>query len=124
MSKPNPSRHAPEEVDAYLEPLSDDVRAALESIRSIIHEIVPDCTERVSYKIPIFRIGKDLVGMAAHKNHCSLYAMSSAILQDMKDELKDFNISNTTLHFTPEKPLSRDVVEKIVRARLAELDIN
>lgn len=35
MSKGDASRHAPEEVDAYLAALPDDVRASLEQVRSI-----------------------------------------------------------------------------------------
>ena len=71
MGKSVASRHAPEEIDAYLAALPDDVRTSLERVRTIIRATAPDCTERISYKIPIFRLGKDLVGISAQKNHCA-----------------------------------------------------
>ena len=81
MSKIKPSRHAPQEIDAYLEPLPDDVRSALERLRSIIRETAPECTERVSYGIPIFRLERDLVGLSAAKKHCSLHSMSTSLIR-------------------------------------------
>ncbi len=120
MSKTDPSRHAPGEIDAYLEGLSEDMRSALKRVRSIIRETAPDCTERVSYRIPIFRLQKDLVGMSAQKNHCSLHSMSPSLIKAMASELKGYRASGATVHFTPEKPLPRELIEKIVRERAKE----
>ena len=120
MSRSDPSRHAPEEVDAYLEALPDDVRSTLERVRRIIRETAPDCTERVSYQIPIFRLRKDLVGMSAQKNHCALHSMSPPLMKAMAEELKGVKVSGATIHFTPETPLSRGLIEKILRERIKE----
>ena len=122
MSKADASRHAPEEIDTYLEALPDDVRSALERVRSIIRETAPDCTERVSYKIPIFRLRKDLVGVSAHKNHCALHSMSPPLMKAMAEELEGVKVSGATIHFTPENPLPRDLIEKIVRERMIEAE--
>ncbi len=105
MSKSKPSRHASEEIDAYLAALPSDIRSSLERVRNIIRETAPECTERVSYKIPIFRLGKDLVGMSAQKNHCALHSMSPSLMKAMAEELKGVKVSGATIHFTPEKPL-------------------
>ena len=121
MAKPKPSRHAPQEVDAYLEPLPDDVRSALERLRVLIRETAPDCTERVSYGIPIFRLNKDLVGISAQKNHCSLHTMSPPLIEAMGEALSGVRVSGATLHFDPPSPLQRELVEQIVRARMREL---
>ena len=120
MSKAKPSRHAPQEVDAYLESLPDDDRSALERLRRIIRETAPECTERVSYGIPIFRLQRDLVGISAHKNHCSLHSMSPPLMTAMAEELRGFQVSGATIHFTPQKPLPTELVEKIVRERTKE----
>jgi uncharacterized protein YdhG (YjbR/CyaY superfamily) len=121
MAKAGAARHAPDEIDAYLEVLPDDVRSVLERLRSIIRETAPECTERVSYRIPIFRLQRDLVGISAQKNHCSLHSMSPPLMQTVAAELEGFKVSGATIHFTAEKPLSRELVEKIVRKRIQEL---
>lgn len=119
-SKPKPSRHAPEEIDAYLAGLPRDTRAALERVRSIIRAAVPDCTERVSYQIPIFRLQRDLVGISAQKNHCALHTMSPLLMPTLADDLQEVKVSGATLHFTPENPLPEELIEKVVAARRAE----
>ena len=121
MSKAEPSRHAPEEIDAYLAALPDDIQSSLERVRNIIRETAPECTERISYKIPIFRLGKDLVGMSAQKNHCALHSMSPPLMKAMAEELKGVKVSGATIHFTPEKPLPKELVERIVRERMREV---
>jgi uncharacterized protein YdhG (YjbR/CyaY superfamily) len=120
MSRPKTSRHAPEEIDAYLEPLPDDVRSALERLRGIIREAAPEATERVSYGIPIFRLRRDLVGLSAQKDHCSLHSMSPALMAAMAGDLRGVEVSGATIHFMPDDPLPRDLVERIVRERMRE----
>lgn len=119
--KRNPAVNMPEEVDNYLADLPEDIRKTLENVRKTVKDIVPNATERVSYQVPILRLNKDLVGFAAQKNHCSFYTMSRSIVEQMKEELADYKISGTTIHFSPQKPLSRELMEKIVRQRLIEI---
>ena len=123
MSKPKPTRHAPAEVDEYLGAQAPEFRATLEQLRAIIRAAAPECTERVSYKIPIFRLKKDFVAMSAAKKHIGLHTMSKAIPIAMKDELKAVGIwiSGTTFHIKPGSDLPVALVEKALRARLAEL---
>ncbi len=123
MSKSGPNRQAPAEVDEYLAAQAEDFRATLEQLRAIIKATAPDCTERVSYKIPIFRLQKDFVAISAAKKHCALHTMSKAIPIAMKDELKAAGIwiSGTTFHIKPGTELPTALLEKALQSRLAEL---
>lgn len=107
MNRTDASRHAPEEIDAYLAPVPEDIRTSLERVRSIIRETAPGCTERVSNRSPIFRLGEDVVGMSAHRNHRSLHSMSPALIKALAGELEGVAVSGATIHFTPENPLPR-----------------
>lgn len=122
MSKSKPARHAPEEVDEYLAAQSPESRATLEQLRAIIRTVAPECTERVSYRIPIFRLKRDFVALSVAKNHCALHTMSKAVPVAMKDELKAarVGVSGTTLHIEPGADLPVALVERVLRARLAE----
>jgi uncharacterized protein YdhG (YjbR/CyaY superfamily) len=121
MSKADASRHAPQEVDAYLAALPDADRAALERVRDIIREVAPECTERISYRIPIFRLQKDLVGLSAHPDHCALHVMSPPLMKALAADLDGVTVSGATIHFTPEAPLPRALIEKVVRERMKEI---
>ena len=120
MAKPKASRNAPEEVDAYLAELSEDDRAILEQVRGIIRETASGCTERVSYGIPIFRLRRDLVGISAQKDHCSLHSMSPSLMKMMADELTGYRVSGATIHFTPDAPLPKELITRIVQKRMRE----
>lgn len=97
------------------------MKAELNRIRRIIHEMAPEVTERVSYGIPIFRLGKDLAGLSVSPNHCSLHTMSPALMKAMKSELHGrVRVSGATVRFTTENPVPDDVLREILRRRIME----
>jgi uncharacterized protein YdhG (YjbR/CyaY superfamily) len=114
-----------ESVDNYLAALPEDVRSALEKLRRIIKTAAPETTEVISYRIPIFTYeGHPLVGFSATENHCSFYVMSSSMIPKLArardGELKGYDVSGATIHFTPDKPLPATLVTKLVKAQIAE----
>jgi uncharacterized protein YdhG (YjbR/CyaY superfamily) len=114
---------ATEQVDAVLAALPADQRMALQTLRETIAAAAPEAEEAISYGMPAFRYrGRALVAYAAFKAHCSLFPMSAALIEAHHDELSTFATAKGTLHFTPEHPLPRDLVELIVRERMAQTD--
>ena len=112
----------PATVDDFLARVEDDKRQTLEELRMTIREAVPSAEEGFSYGLPAFRLeGRPLVAYGASKNHCSLYPMSPAVIEQFREELKAFGLSKGTVRFTPENPLPKDLVRAIVDARIAEL---
>ena len=71
--------------------------------------------------MPIFRLKRDLIGFAAMKKHCSLFLMGTTYSEEIKEELSKFEISGKTVHFTPDKPLPKELIEKIIQARLVDV---
>jgi uncharacterized protein YdhG (YjbR/CyaY superfamily) len=113
---------APTGVDEYLASVSEVQRAALEDLRRAIKEAVPEAVESISYGIVTLRFGgRPLVGLGATPNHCAFYLMSSSVLEPFRAELADYSTSAGTIRFQPDRPLSPDLVRRLVRARLAEV---
>jgi len=119
-------KNAPaESVDSYLATRPADVRFALEKLRRIIKTAAPGTTEVISYRIPIFKYqGRPLVGFGATENHCSFFVMSSSMIPKLArmrtGELREYDVSGATIHFTPDKPLPGALVTRLVKARIAE----
>ena len=114
---------ATEQIDVALAALPADQRMALQTLRETIAAVAPEAEEAISYGMPAFRYrGRALVAYAAFKAHCSLFPMSAALIEAHHDELSAFATAKGTLHFTPENPLPRDLVELIVRERMAQTD--
>lgn len=112
----------PAAVDEYLAGLPADRRETLSALRDLIKETVPGVRERISYGTSvIFALKRDLVGFVAQPNHLSFFTMSPTLAKAMKAEIsRTHRVSGATIHFSPENPLPRELVEKIVTARLKE----
>jgi len=107
-------------VDQYLGGLDSKTRRALEQVRKAIKSAAPKAEELVSYRIPLYKYKGHLVGFMAAKNHCSLVTMSQPLIRALKAELKPYEVSGTTIHFSPDKLLPSTLVKKIVKARIKE----
>jgi uncharacterized protein YdhG (YjbR/CyaY superfamily) len=114
-------RIAPDSVEAYLAGLHKDTQNALERLRKMIKEVVPDAIEVISYQIPTFRFNERmLVAYSASKKLCSLHVMSPSVMSAHRTELESYDTTKATIHFTADKPLPFTLVSKLVRARLEE----
>jgi uncharacterized protein YdhG (YjbR/CyaY superfamily) len=111
------------QIDATLAALPTDQRAALQTLRRTIAAAAPEAEEAITYGMSAFRYrGRALVSYAAFRAHCSLFPMSAALVEAHRDELAGFATAKGTLRFTPEHPLPTDLVERIVRERMAQID--
>lgn len=107
-------------VEAYFAALPDDKRKALENLRKIIKQVVPDSDELISYQIPTFSYQGYLVAISAQKNHLSLHTMSKALMSEMKDDLAHLDKTVASIHFPYDEPLPKPLISKIIRHRMKE----
>jgi uncharacterized protein YdhG (YjbR/CyaY superfamily) len=106
-------------IDEYLTRVPDDQRAALQQLRQTILGVIPMAEECISYQMPAFRHeGKVLVYIGAAANHCAFYP--GGTVNDFTDELEGFETSKGTIRFQPDRPLPASLVQKIVKARMAQ----
>jgi uncharacterized protein YdhG (YjbR/CyaY superfamily) len=108
-------------VDAYLAALPPDQAAALQDLRETILAIVPNPEEAISYAIPGVKYkGKGLVWYAAFKAHCSFFP--GAKVEDYRSELDGYTLHKGTVQFTPDHPLPADLVQRMVRHGMTDID--
>ena len=109
-------------VDAYLATLPADQRGLLEGVRRRVKKLVPDAEETVSYDMPAFKLGgRFLLSYAGWKKHCSLYPLTDSFLAAHAADLEGFGRTKGSIHFTAARPLSPDVLDALIRARVADL---
>ena len=110
------------EMDDYLADVAEPDRAALERIRRVVKELVPQAEEGKSYGMPALRYNKrPLVGFVAAKKHLSLFPFSPAVIDALTDRLDGFELSKGTIRFTAEHQLPDDVLRDVVMLRLDEI---
>ena len=111
-------------VEAYLAKVPEPARTTLQKVRATIRSVVPaEATEGLSYGMPAFRYKGALVAYAPFKDHCSFFPMQASLLDEMKDELKNYRTSKGTLQFPQNKPLPAALLKKMVKLRIAENQI-
>jgi uncharacterized protein YdhG (YjbR/CyaY superfamily) len=93
----------------------------LEALRRTILGVVPDAEQVISYRVPAFRVGgKTIAGFAAFRNHLSYLPFSGSVLSQLADELEGYTMTKSSLHFPVDRPLSKELVERLIEVRLAE----
>ena len=110
-------------VTDYLNMLPDNIYFPLENIRKIIKSLVPDVEETIKYMIPVYNHKGMLVGFGASKKHCFLFVMSTTVMKDFENEMKDFETTTESIRFTTDKPIPNDLITRIIMARVAENEL-
>lgn len=107
-------------IDFYISKIEKSTeREALSDLKNLLRILLPTAKECISYGIPTFRVdGQCVAGFAKFKNHLSFFPFSGSILNKFTEELKDFTYTKSSLHFTPEKPIPREFLEKMIQKRL------
>jgi len=115
---------APQSVDDYIARVPEPGRSTLNKMRTTIRSVVPkDATEVISYGLPAFKYKGALVYYGAFANHCSFFPGSAQLIEQFKDELKDFSLTKGAIRFPLDKPLPAPLVKKFVKARITQNDL-
>jgi uncharacterized protein YdhG (YjbR/CyaY superfamily) len=110
-----------DEVDFYLDSVEEPKRTTLAQLRRTILEIIPDAEQGISYGVPAFKVrGKTVAGFAAFKNHLSYLPHSGSVFPELPAELSGYSTSSGALRFDIDKPLPRELVEKLISVRLVQ----
>lgn len=100
-------------------------RETMLEMRKRILEIVPKAEEVVSYGMPAFKVdGKIVAGLLSNKKHVGYYPFSGSILVHFPDELAKFSTTKSALHVPVDKPLTKTLLSKLIKARLAQIASN
>ena len=111
----------PATIDEYLGTVPEDRREALEDLRTRIRSIVPGAQECISYRIPAFRLnGEVIAGFCSTTKGCSYFPFSGSTLKSLARELRGYDQTKGSLHFSADQPLPTELVRKLIRTRINE----
>ena len=108
---------APASVDDYIATFPAGVQKRLQSIRRAIRKAAPEAEEKISYRIPAFTLGGNLIYFAAFSNHIGVYPGAAAIVA-MKADLQGYRTAKGTVQFPHDQPLPLPLIEKLVQFKV------
>ena len=102
----------PATVDEYIAARDEKEQKYLRAVRDTIRQALPDAEEVISWGMPTFRNGRNLIHFAAQRNHIGIYPGSEAVTV-FSDELKNCDVSKGTIRFPYNDDIPLDLIAKI-----------
>ena len=105
-------------IDQYISEQSEEVQSILNKIRDTIRVAAPEATEKISWQMPTFWQGENLIHFAAFKKHISIFPGSEATTV-FADKLTGYKTAKGTIQLPLSKPIPYDLIEEITHWRVA-----
>lgn len=99
-------------IDEYIAMQDASVQPFLHTIRNTIHEAIPAAQERISWSMPAFWDGKNVIQFAASKHHIGLYPGPEAV-ERFLDRLSEYETSKGTIRLPYREPLPLELIADI-----------
>ena len=104
----------PQNIDEYIAARDEQIRPKLNEIRSILHGALPEAEERISWSMPTYWKGRNIIHFAASKKHLGIYPGEEATAVFAED-LTGFDVSKGTIRIPYDQPLPVNLIERIAR---------
>ena len=70
---------SPKTVEEYILAQSEEIRSQLQSVRQVLINNLPGADEKISWSMPTFWKGQNIIHFAAQKKHIGLYPGPEAV---------------------------------------------
>lgn len=104
----------PKNMDEYIAFQDEQIQSRLQAIREAIHSAIPEAQERISWSMPTFWDGCNVIQFAASKHHIGLYPGSEAV-ERFQDRLVGYETSKGTIRLPHHKPLPLELIGDIAK---------
>lgn len=101
-----------DEIRNYIDEQSPVKQVRLLEIYDILKSALPNADEKMSYGMPTFWHGRNIIHFAAFKRHIGLFPGGEAT-SVFAEELRGFKTSKGTIQLPDGQPLPTDLIEEI-----------
>ncbi len=100
---------APGTVEEYILTQDEGIRSQLQSVRAVLKNTLPDAAEKISWSMPTYWKGHNIIHFAAAKKHIGLYPGPEAVAHFAEElDRAGFKYSRGSIQipYSEELPLS------------------
>ena len=105
---------APGTVAEYIREQPEEVQPILRQLQETIWEAIPDAKEKISWSMPTFWKGCNLIQFAASQKHIGLYPGPEAV-EAFADRLEGYPTSKGTIRLPLNQPIPLELIADIAR---------
>ena len=103
-------------IEEYIAQQAEASQAVIDKMRILIKECAPDAEEKISFRMPAYLIGKEvIVYFHTAKTHLGFYPLPEGI-DAFKDKLINYKTAKGVVQF-PYKNIPYDMIREIVLYR-------
>ncbi len=106
-------------IDDYIGDQPAEVRPLLNAVRETIRTAASDAIEKISWQMPTFWQGENIVHFAAFKNHIGIFPGGEAV-GVFADRLAGYKTSKGSIRFPLDKPIDHRLISDIARWRVEQ----
>ena len=99
-------------IDEYIVSQDEVVQSRLNLIRDTFRSAIPEATEKISYQMPTYWKGRNIIHFAAAKNHIGIYPGGEATTF-FAEKLKDYKTSKGAIQIRHDQELPLDLIKEI-----------
>lgn len=104
-------------IDEYIAEQPEEIQVILQKVRETICGAAPQAEERISWRMPTFWQGENLIHFAAFKKHLGIYPGDLSLAPFM-DRLEGYRSTKGAIQFPYDKPIDYKLIEDITRWRV------
>ena len=104
----------PRSIEEYIKRQPESAQPYLRMVNDAVREAIPDAAEKISWSMPTYWKGQNLIQFAAFRKHIGLYPGSEAV-EAFAGRLCGYRTSKGTIQLPYEKPLPLDLIREIAK---------
>ncbi len=104
----------PTPIDAYISEQPERLQPYLRQVHYTILAALPEAQERISWRMPTYWKGHNIIHFAAHKNHIGLYPGPEAIVH-FSDRLTEYKTSKGAVQFPYDEQIPLTLIGEIAK---------
>jgi len=108
--------------DEYFSKLDPSKQAILLKIIDLSLKFEPNAKKDMPYGVPGLKLnGKNLIAVAAHKNHFGIYPFSPPVIEKVRHYLLGIETAKGTIKFDYDQFPTEELIKKIILERRKEI---
>jgi uncharacterized protein YdhG (YjbR/CyaY superfamily) len=104
----------PQNIDDYIAAQDEKYQPLLREVRAVLRNALPEAEERISWAMPTYWKGRNIIHFAASKKHLGLYPGDEAT-SAFAEELSGLGVSKGTIRVPYDQPLPAELIERIAK---------